>query len=75
MLSSILFHDRTYLTRFKFTRVLFNAELQSYFLKCVLIKVNQERSDFLMVLSYCGFYLMQFWLQFFIQKKLDRNVF
>ena len=29
----------------------------------------------LMVSSYCGFHLIQFWMQFFIQKGLESSVF
>lgn len=48
---------RNYLTRFKFTEVLINAKLCSYFLKCALINTNQGFFDLLMVLIYCRFHI------------------
>ena len=42
--------------------------------KCALIKASQGPSDCLMIINYCGFH-PQFWLQFFIQKGLEKGVF
>ena len=41
-------------------RVLINAKLRGYSLRCALINTNQGPFDFLMVLNDCGFHLMQF---------------
>ena len=41
-------------------RVLTNAKLQSYFLKSASGNADQGPSDFLMVLNYSVFHLMQF---------------
>ena len=57
---------QNYLTSFKFTQMLINSKSQSCFLKCDLINANGAPSDFLMVLNYCRFHLMQFWMPFFI---------
>ena len=56
--------------RFKFTQVLINAKLQSYFLEYALINVNQGTSNFLMVLNHCGFHLYNFNCSFLIKRNL-----
>ena len=66
---------RNYLASFKFTRVLTNAKLWSYFLKCAWINTNQEPSDFSMILNYYRFHLMQFLTVVFYLKRTWKKCF
>ena len=61
-------------TKFKFTQVLINAKLWSFFLKrYFIIRVHQGPSVFLMVLNYCGFHVKQFLNAVLVLKRFERS--